>query len=72
MLMKAKPFSMINREGVQIVADAKGEAEVPENLVPLCKLYGWSPIVLVLEKTVEEVKKDIAEEKTVLTKTTTL
>ena len=48
--MKGRPNTMINREGIQIVTDVKGEVDVPEQYVELCKAYGWSPIVLVIEK----------------------
>jgi hypothetical protein len=58
MLMKGKPLTMINREGIQIVTDSKGEADVPEQYVELCKLYGWSPIVLIVEPTPKEEKKE--------------
>ena len=60
MLMKGRANMLINREGIRILADNKGEVEVPEQYVELCKAYGFSPVVLIIEK--EEPKKETKEE----------
>ena len=67
MLMKGKPHSMVNRDWLQFIANEKGEIEVPEQYVPLLKLYGFSLIVSIIEKQEEKKETPIEEETITIT-----
>ena len=58
MLMKGKPFSVINREGVQIRTSWEGIAIVDDKYVNLCLTYWWS--------LVEEAKKEEKQEELII------
>ena len=62
MLMKGKPFSVINREGVQIRTSWEGIAMVDDKYVNICLAYGWS--LVEEEKTEEKIEELITKEPT--------